>query len=166
MSGQGVPYYWLPMVQTNLAALQALQLTAKLQPAQQALIKAGQTIVDTYDSGSTVWSDDAKQWLYSAKQFAMHLSAAQGAPIIQTSNAGMATPDDGIAIGLAQGANTFGQMTTAAIQGAMSDLQKALQDIESLPWGWIAVGIGAIVVAPMLAQELLAAPPPRKRRRA
>lgn len=135
-----IVYPWLDSVTTQLTYLRALAVPAKLSPALQALIAAGQLIVDDVDDGVTVSSDDAKQWLSQTQVFSKHLNQQLAAPLAQTAVQGQATPGDG---------DIFGGLKTAssaAVQTAMSVSGTLLQNLEA-DLGWIALAVvGALAL--------------------
>jgi len=154
-------YPKLQAFETNFATLQALggRVPANLQRSYQAIMRAGVTIEQHLDAGVTVSSDDFDNWLQLTKSFASHLGPLQAAPITQTADNGQAQPSDSFVTPLQQ----VGGAVSTAIDDAFAELESAWQSVVGLPWGWIALGVGVIVVAPMLYSEL--APAPRRRRR-
>jgi hypothetical protein len=137
---------WLGAVRSNVSALS--QLT-NLAPAQErvrvSLLRAGQTILNQVEAGTSVSSEDAKNWLALTKAFSIRIATAAPAPaatIGSTADQGQNTPDDSLTSG--------GQTLMTAATQAIHDAAAALEDelVNTLPWGWIALGLAAIFILP------------------
>lgn len=146
--------------ETNYDFLKTIgaKIPANLQRSYQAIMHAGQNIESNLDAGVTVSSNEFDNWLQLTKSFANHLGPVQAQPLVATADQGQAQPQDSITQPVSQAYTTVMQ----SIDNAWAELESV---VASLPWGWIALGIGVVVVLPMAIRVFRPSPRSAARRR-